>query len=567
MSTRTSIVLVLLLCACPPQKLLTSHSAPKSTSRSEIAYGTPDTSHTAVVSVLMDFEGVFMGECTGTIVQVKNGKGYVLTAAHCCSTPPSYVVMADDYGPTKAQFSTGNVGPPAYPVIAGSVWYDSLYALLDHDFCMLQFAAPPGTPSIPVAMPGQDGLALGVDVEHVGFGLTESNSNNTGRRTAVAPVDLELTDLVLESSQGGPNNIPGTCAGDSGGPALLPASVSQSQQFVVGTTSYGSGGSCQSETLSVSSRVTSETGPGGFITNYLADTPTGTSPPPPPTSCGEVLSDAEDGGCWPTVSECDGGSSCLALIACLDACPDQACQASCWNAAGSGVNAERDLFYFCVCMVHGSELCDLTCADASLSSVVPDGGQELVDGGALCETSATGCSSCMAANCCNEAAACSQDSLCPSCLSITTYLDACQNNPALNALGRCMESQCNGSSDCDLSGYWFSQGSSSGSTSSGSTSNSSGSSGSSSSSSSSNGATSATSTSTGTGTSGSSSTSTTGSTTGQGATGSTSSGSNAHSPSSGCGCHATGSSEFASLALLYVLSLASQRWRRKLMLR
>ena len=92
------------------------------------------------------------------------------------------------------------------------------------------------------------------------------------------PVNLGLTNTTLQSSQGGAARVQGGCEGDSGGPALVPAGAPQSQQKVVGTTSTGDATSCATNTENTCMRVTSETGPGGFITNYLADDTTGGNP-------------------------------------------------------------------------------------------------------------------------------------------------------------------------------------------------------------------------------------------------------------------------------------------------
>jgi secreted trypsin-like serine protease len=241
--------------------------------QSRIVYGTADTTHTAVVSLLAPTRGGYT-ECSGTIVQVSNGVASVLTAAHCCDDgAPTIVVMSSDYRSSADHLSSSRPRAPAYAVIAGSVAYDGGYhgrasAPVD-DFCMLQFNAPPGTPTIPVAV-GSDGLTPGETVEYVGFGTTQSDQNNTLRNHTSAPVDRAIDAKVFRYSEGGATHVGGPCEGDSGGPALLPAGAPQAEQQVVGTTSYGDE-TCTA--YGVSMRVTSETGPGGFITTYLAGGP------------------------------------------------------------------------------------------------------------------------------------------------------------------------------------------------------------------------------------------------------------------------------------------------------
>src|SRR5207245_824748 len=111
---------------------------------------------------------------------------------------------------------------------------------------MLQFNAPANANVIPVPQPGQDGVAIGTQLEHVGFGVTDNNGSNSQRRHGTSTLDQGLDALTLQSSQGGPSNIPGVCEGDSGGPALVPAGAAQSQQMVVGTTSFGNSQVCAS---------------------------------------------------------------------------------------------------------------------------------------------------------------------------------------------------------------------------------------------------------------------------------------------------------------------------------
>ena len=49
--------------------------SPVGAAESAIAYGTADSAHTAVVALLGDAGGGAFVECSGTVVQVKNGQG------------------------------------------------------------------------------------------------------------------------------------------------------------------------------------------------------------------------------------------------------------------------------------------------------------------------------------------------------------------------------------------------------------------------------------------------------------------------------------------------------------
>jgi hypothetical protein len=263
---------------------------PLATARTPIAYGTADTTHTAVVAVLSLVGSSSLQECSGSLVQVTSTTGYVLTAAHCCNTHvPTIVVASSDYTVGESYLLGGTPSPPVYSVVPGSVFYDAQYTGADHDFCMLKIAgaaAHMATLALPTS--SGDGLALNEPIEHVGFGITDANATNSGRRTGSDTLDQELTSLVFEFSQGGANHIPGTCDGDSGGPSLVPAGAAQSQQTVVGVQSFGNASSCAQETLGGASRVSSEIGAGRFITSYLAGSPigvqaggTGSAPPAP----------------------------------------------------------------------------------------------------------------------------------------------------------------------------------------------------------------------------------------------------------------------------------------------
>ena len=231
--------------------------------RSSIAYGMIDTRHTAVVALLSPVGTSQVQECTGNIVALAGGQGYVLTAAHCCNMyPPTIVVASNDFSVGVPYLSGGVPTAPVYAVVPGSVYFDASYDHAGgHDFCMLTFAGA-GSGLVTLALPtsANDGLQIGTQVEHVGYGITDTSNTNTLRRTGADAVDLGLTPLLLEFSQGGASHVPGTCDGDSGGPSLVPAGAPQSQQTVVGIQSFGNASSCAQETLGGASRVSSAIG-------------------------------------------------------------------------------------------------------------------------------------------------------------------------------------------------------------------------------------------------------------------------------------------------------------------
>ena len=316
--------------------------------RSAIIGGTTDTTHSAVVAILADAGGNSFDECSGSIVQVKNGVGYVLTAAHCCggeptnpNISPSIIVEASDYGPYEADIGNSNPAAPAYPVIPGSIAWDKGYTTsnqLAYDFCMLQFSgASASTPVLNLPTSTSDGLSVGVSVEYVGFGITsetQSGMNNSLRYHVTSTVDQQVTSLVIKYSEGGGRG--GPCSGDSGGPALLPAGAAQSSQTVVATTSYGDV-NCAS--YGVSMRVSSETGPNGFITQYLAgniDAGSSAGDAGVNSQCDscEMNVTSVNGACYNQVQACENNTDCNNFAGCLNNCAanDNTCVQNCADA-------------------------------------------------------------------------------------------------------------------------------------------------------------------------------------------------------------------------------------------
>lgn len=413
-------------------------------STAAIAYGTADTIHTAVVAVLAPLTSTTFHECTGSIVQVTAGHGYVLTAAHCCNDgTPTLIVASDDYTIGEQYLSGGTPVPPVFPVIASSVYFDAKYGGLDHDFCMLQFSgATAGMSTLALPTSASDGVSLGVSVEHIGYGQTESSTTNTGRRTGTEAVNLMVTPLILQWNEGGATDIPGVCEGDSGGPALLPAGVPEAQQTIVATTSYGNSATCVDATMAVGSRVSSEIGPGAFITSYLAGTPVGLLAGSPAALCQTCAQGADTGACQTEATACSNDAACLTLSTCLQGCTTEACEQTCSTTAGSTAVAQLNALNACVCGTACTTQCSMECA-------IPDGGTS-------CGVSSSNmaCESCFDTHCCSEAEACSNDVTCAACLAPSPAA-SCATNTLLLAFDTCVSSSCGsacGSADAGVSG-------------------------------------------------------------------------------------------------------------------
>src|SRR5262249_25026175 len=156
-----------------------------------------------------------------------------------------------------------------------------------------------------------------------------------------APVDQQITANYFKYTEGGATHIGGPCEGDSGGPALLPSGAPQGQQVVVGTTSYGDS-NCTS--YGVSMRVTSQTGPGGFISTYRAGGPSSTSGS---SSSGGPAG----GGSTPaTCDDADGNAGCCTSTGVVYFCPTGSTtlqQQTCTGGKVCGWNQAKN-YYGCV---------------------------------------------------------------------------------------------------------------------------------------------------------------------------------------------------------------------------
>ncbi|WP_437592404.1 trypsin-like serine protease [Sorangium sp. So ce1000] len=223
--------------------------------RSAIVRGDVDTLHTAVVAVVSR-----LGACTGTLIEVREDRGFVLTAAHCCPAfpRPQEVVFGVDRAPPP---DSPYPAPVHYDILPGSIQVDPRYDGRDHDFCLLQFSVAEASSlpaPIPLSTPETDDLDVGDTVEILGYGETEGDARNTLRRRVEASIDA-LDAISLRFDQVAPKG--GACGGDSGGPALAGAAGAQR---VAAVTWWGDPDCAQ---FGVSGRVAAAIEP--FIAPYL----------------------------------------------------------------------------------------------------------------------------------------------------------------------------------------------------------------------------------------------------------------------------------------------------------
>jgi hypothetical protein len=385
-----------------------SHQAERISQEDDaIVNGQLDTTHTAVVAVLGN-----NFECSGTIVQVKSGVGYVLTAAHCCtpSMVPEVVVVGNDYQSGQQ-----------HAVVGGSVLANSCYQSFPgstDDVCMLKFSNAAGLPVIPAMTPAEDNLAVGTDVTYVGYGLTAAPpGGGNSKRRSVAKKIGQLDTYFVEYDSPGQS---GTCEGDSGGPALALVS---GQEVVAAVTSYGDQ-ACQQLGASIRASAVYDT----FIAPYLADQ----APTPVcgwKADCQTCFNTSTDqaGPCGKSVATCLADAKCAALVQCYQTCGGVgSCNTTCSknNLAGlpKYVAIEQ-----CVC----NSACSTACGANGLCTW-PKCGLKIAD---------TTCASCVESNCCEAAFACQEDATCHKCFGANPPA-ACATNAAAAAYYACGSSNC-----------------------------------------------------------------------------------------------------------------------------
>jgi hypothetical protein len=229
-----AFLLAAALPACQPEDLkLGRTSCP-------IIGGIPDISpkHMAVVYLQM-IEGQYYAACTGTLI----GPRIVLTAAHCVhgNSPEDVTVL---FGESALNSQSRSVSD-----VAWHTDYDSRNLVNDIALVRLAEDPPVGIEPIPF-LPHAIGITMddiGVRLEFVGFGVTETGSSGTKMTM--------FNDLHWLCYSGGgcdqynpahmnmfcqDQSIRGVCSGDSGGPGLI---LRSGIEYVAGVASYV-GGDC-----------------------------------------------------------------------------------------------------------------------------------------------------------------------------------------------------------------------------------------------------------------------------------------------------------------------------------
>lgn len=388
--------------------------APEQSSQ-PILGGTLDTTHQAVAALLqIDSDGFLSGACSSTTIAKKGQSGILLTAAHC-------VVELDAQGePTAVPLD-----PSALYLVPGEDWLTALNALevfsvvettvhqsydgsveSPFDIAVVRYAgALPSTPSLPILTSAADDLGGNSPLTLVGYGVTESNQDNTQRyRVDQSIYALDERNIAYDQAAGD-----GICQGDSGGPALY---STPGGERVAGVASY-SDVACAD--LGVSVRVSAyET----FVFQAIAAAPA-------TLNCDECAAAAVAPGnpCRDLNLLCnDGISACSEYADCTEACATESCRASCATNNPQGERSYEDLLS-CVCR----DGCSQQCSSSA-------GCQPYTCGGLTAILSA--CTACMKQTCCSQTEACASDAVCAACVA-DPRASGCDQNPVFGALQSC----------------------------------------------------------------------------------------------------------------------------------
>lgn len=409
---RRAVVLgVVTLLACStasteaPRQTAASHTSRTGRVASAIINGTVDTTHPAVVYLLLATpEGG--AACTGTIVKVDAAAhvGWIATAAHCIQDATPYAAyLGTDVSDLKT------IELPALD------WaYDARFQLdaLDqgYDFGVIRVAGVDATTPVLPLTTSPDGLAVGSTIDSVGYGrttvATAPDENNTIRHHVAKPLSA-VSDIILDYDE--PTS--GGCFGDSGGPMLLGAGANTK---IVGIHSY-TVGDC--DVAFSGARVTSGL---AFFDEQLAK-----AVPAPSCDTCRAFARAPGGACEPRWADCKADANCSDYLDCIIVLAD-ASRCDKLYPLGAAPYARA---VHCSC----TETCTDACKADAYCGAIPKCG--VVAPEKLCN-------SCIESACCAEAQACAGDAECYACWNLDPQRAGCAKNKAHAALDACAKTTC-----------------------------------------------------------------------------------------------------------------------------
>ncbi|HEY2409991.1 MAG TPA: hypothetical protein VGI10_28505 [Polyangiaceae bacterium] len=345
--------------------------------RNPIYGGTLDTTDNAI-GALLTFTNAGTTECSGTVIASKGRTGFYLTAAHCVvqfdaqnSAPVVPIMMSDpttmelrmgsDYSAPTASY--GIIDATIPPQYNGSV-------ITDYDVAVVRFAGiTPSVPIISVMSAAQDSavkFGAGSSVKVIGYGMTDTNMDNTLRNTVSKTVaSTKSQDVVYDQSNG-----QGLCEGDSGGPALFDDSGTL---LVAAVNSWVQGVQGADPCLDQGASVRAS-----FHENFIA---TVFNNAPTQLSCQdcELASIGTGNACVTLATECaDASTQCGMFAACFNSCTGtaQSCLSSCGVGRAAGL-ARYNQYISCVC-----NDCSVECQAAPVCASAAGGAGGTSGGGA-----------------------------------------------------------------------------------------------------------------------------------------------------------------------------------------
>jgi secreted trypsin-like serine protease len=411
--------------------------------RSPIFGGTPDTTHDAVMALLDQLTATTSSACSGTTIALSGASGIFLTAAHC-------VVANDGMGHVTTPIKVASVadvfvvpGPDWQLSVKNGLYYGvgqiAVHPMYDgnvnspFDIALVRFlGAATAQPVIPALAPTEDKLAVGSQIDVVGFGKTQTNDMNSTRMQVPRTIQSITSNQFLYDQ----TDMKGACQGDSGGPALVDT---PNGTRVGGITSFGDP-DCVKEGASV--RVSP------FVTSFIQ---TFISGAPKTLTCNDcsLASVAPGNTCASASAACaTTGTACGAFLTCAGMCTTSTCIATCRRNNAAGAQA-YDAVVACQCNACKS-VCSNTVACGGTGTGITGGAgaggtgtgtagssggtfmcQDFTDPNAACQT-------CKQGACCSEAIACATDATCSACLNDPSSANNCVLDLSYSKMTQCL---------------------------------------------------------------------------------------------------------------------------------